>query len=576
MPDTSTTNSLTSASVNVLANDYFYTAGTNTVSLIAGSVSSGSALVSGNNIIYTPLVSFTGKATLQYKVLNNTTGLTDTALVTVLVSFSAPAAYDDSVTINSGGNASVNVATNDTDPYGTGINAIVINGPKYGSYSQSGNTISYNAPFNFIGRDTITYRLINAAAGSCNETNVADTAFLIIKVLNRQPVAVPDSANTNPCQAIVIDVLKNDSDPENGSITIASISSVSPLAAGTATVSSNLIYFNSNPSYAGSSATITYTINDDANPQATSSAATVTINMNNIVNLPPNAKNDTISGLYNSDTFISVLDNDSDPENDPITVSLPVNLLQPSHGTVSVLGNGIIVYTPNTSFSGTDSFGYKISDTHFGPSGASCTSVSQSATAKAYVVIVNSIIVLAQNHIFLSGSQQEKQNLLTWSVKEDDIPATYILERSTDGRLFGILSTVYQTNNISSIRKYEYIDRQPFPATFYRIKMIRGNQPVVYSNTLMLRSAITGNNPQIYPVPFMNEFSINILTDSENKIKVTLYNSQGAVIRQKSFNASPGNNILIFDQLHQLPYGVYNVVVQDGQLTYKQKIMKSN
>ena len=51
--------------------------------------------------------------------------------------------------------------------------------------------------------------------------------------------------------------------------------------------------------------------------------------------------------------------NDSDPNNDPVTAVLDV---PPDHGTLSLNSNGSFSYTPDTGFTGTDSFTYEAND----------------------------------------------------------------------------------------------------------------------------------------------------------------------------------------------------------------------
>lgn len=57
-------------------------------------------------------------------------------------------------------------------------------------------------------------------------------------------------------------------------------------------------------------------------------------------------------------TVIAVLDNDKDPDNDPIKI---LRTTQPAHGIVAVSGNAVI-YTPEPKFTGTDVFEYEITD----------------------------------------------------------------------------------------------------------------------------------------------------------------------------------------------------------------------
>lgn len=77
--------------------------------------------------------------------------------------------------------------------------------------------------------------------------------------------------------------------------------------------------------------------------------------------LPPIANDDSASVDENGSVNISVLDNDSDPNDNlaPSTLSLQT---APSNGTVTLNPDGTFTYTPNAGFSGTDSFTYEICD----------------------------------------------------------------------------------------------------------------------------------------------------------------------------------------------------------------------
>lgn len=80
-------------------------------------------------------------------------------------------------------------------------------------------------------------------------------------------------------------------------------------------------------------------------------------------NLPPYARNDTFSTAINKAitiTFPQLLANDTDPDNDPLTV---VSVQGPLHGTVEIV-NGQVVFTPDNNFTGTGSFSYTIIDGH--------------------------------------------------------------------------------------------------------------------------------------------------------------------------------------------------------------------
>ncbi|MEO1264605.1 MAG: cadherin-like domain-containing protein, partial [Pseudomonadota bacterium] len=64
------------------------------------------------------------------------------------------------------------------------------------------------------------------------------------------------------------------------------------------------------------------------------------------------------------------LANDSDPDGDPLTVTVPV---QPPNGTVTVNPDGSVVYTPNDGFTGTETITYVVDDGNGGTATAEIT-----------------------------------------------------------------------------------------------------------------------------------------------------------------------------------------------------------
>jgi VCBS repeat-containing protein len=98
----------------------------------------------------------------------------------------------------------------------------------------------------------------------------------------------------------------------------------------------------------------TYELTDDNG----SSTATVTI----ILNGAPAANDDEYQTNVNTPLTVSapgVLSNDSDPDDDVLTVTAHGD---PSHGAVTVDADGSFVYTPDQGYRGLDSFTYTVSD----------------------------------------------------------------------------------------------------------------------------------------------------------------------------------------------------------------------
>ena len=138
----------------------------------------------------------------------------------------------------------------------------------------------------------------------------------------------------------------------------------------------------------------TYTITDTGVPIQTSAPATVTITIIAVPNNPPVAGND-VADPTNMDEVLyqSVLDNDSDPDDNALTN--PVITINPLHGTAIVLANGLVQYTPNPGFYGNDTLTYQVCDILLNP--ANCVGASSlcaTATLAISIVAPNSVLAI--------------------------------------------------------------------------------------------------------------------------------------------------------------------------------------
>ncbi len=94
-------------------------------------------------------------------------------------------------------------------------------------------------------------------------------------------------------------------------------------------------------------------------------------------NQPPTAVTDTATTPSGTAVDVSVLANDSDPENDPLTVTA---VTPPLHGTAAIAPAGKVTYMPAAGYIGADQFTYTVSD---GRGGAATATVIMTVTQAA-------------------------------------------------------------------------------------------------------------------------------------------------------------------------------------------------
>ncbi len=275
----------------------------------------------------------------------------ETFTITVTPVNDAPVAADDRYSVNEGGNLSVGLITgvnsNDSDIDSSFFSALVTM-PHHGLLVLNPDgSFSYQHNGSEVLIDSFTY-LINDGT---LESNIATVTITVVSV-NDAPIAVDDSLTIKEDNKDnIISVLNNDTDIDGDILTITSAVS----ASGSVVINSDgTISYTPDPDFYGVD-TITYLI-DDGNGGASTAIVTVTIIA---VNDPPVALDDRAELLEDSiDNIVNVLNNDSDPDSDPLTVT-GVSALT---GNVSINDDGTLSYTPETNFNGVDTITYTITD----------------------------------------------------------------------------------------------------------------------------------------------------------------------------------------------------------------------
>lgn len=216
------------------------------------------------------------------------------------------------------------------------------------------------------GHDIITALAVQSngkilAAGRADGMPTTDWALLRYNssLPNSAPTAVNDNYATEEENTLNVStaagVLANDTDPENDSLIAVLDTDVSY-----GTLSLNLdgsFTYSPDPNFCGEDA-FTYHA-DDAVNNSNSASVTITVAP---VNDAPVGVNDAYSTGEDQPLSVGspgVLSNDTDIEADPLT-AVPVS--GPSHGSVTLNGNGSFDYSPNPNYNGADSFTYRASD----------------------------------------------------------------------------------------------------------------------------------------------------------------------------------------------------------------------
>ncbi len=362
-----TTTALANGATSVTDNDTDAEGNTLTVSLVSD-VSYGTLILNSDGTFsYTHDGTANYTDSFTYKV-NDGEDDSNTATVNIKINTvnSAPVAVNDNIIVNAGGtttvlaNGNTSVTDNDTDAEGNKLTVSLVSDASHGTLIlNSDGTFSYTHDGTANYTDSFTYKVNDGEKNS----NVA-TVYITVNAVNTAPVAINDSIVVecgNTVSELInssISILDNDTDAEGNTLTASLISDVSY---GTLTLNSDGTFSYTHDGSANYSDSFTYKAYDGSDE---SNIASVYITIN-ATNTPPVAINDSIVVEYGktitelSNGATSVLDNDTDIEDDYLTVDLVKDV---SYGTLALYSDGTFSYEHNGTENYRDSFTYKVKD----------------------------------------------------------------------------------------------------------------------------------------------------------------------------------------------------------------------
>ena len=245
------------------------------------------------------------------------------------------------------------VLSNDSDPDGDPLSAILVSGPAHGQLALNANgTLTYTPDANYFGPDSFIYKANDGALDS----NVA-TVNLTVTSVNDPPVGANDTATTAEDTPVLIDVLANDTDPEGNTLSIGALTQPQ---FGTVSVQNGRVLYTPPANWSGTT-TFTYRPTDVVGAGPNGNVTTVTVTVTPTPDAPVAGANNytTDQGVTLTVTAPGVLGNDTDPDGDALTASV---VSGPANGVLTLNADGSFSYAPDPAFFGTDSFTYAAND----------------------------------------------------------------------------------------------------------------------------------------------------------------------------------------------------------------------
>lgn len=327
-----------------------------------GSAEGGSVSSNGSQAVYQSGQDYNGPDEFFYSVTDGHGGISRGSVsITVTPVNDDPTPQLDDLTITSGAEFAFTgdmLLANDTDVDGDTMTVTSITevapGASPGTMTATATGWSF-LPDPTGGLSAWSYSVEDGNGGSA-------VSVVRFWVNNSAPVASDDTATLDEDTPTAIAVTLNDTDADFDTLTISGFSS--PSQGTLEWMPGEMLLYTPDLDSNGTDS-FTYTVTDS---KGTESTATANLTINPI-NDAPRVFHESADTLEDTPVDVAVLANDYDPENDPMTVSIPTNAA--FEATITLLPGGVIRFVPfpNSALGLDSSIQYIVTDSH----GASST-----------------------------------------------------------------------------------------------------------------------------------------------------------------------------------------------------------
>jgi hypothetical protein len=189
----------------------------------------------------------------------------------------------------------------------------------------------------------------------------------------------------------------------------------------------------------------------------------------------------------------------------------------------------------------------------------------------------SSILPLSQ--LSLTASLNGTAAIANWVTVNEINTAKFIVERSTDNRVFAPVGEKTAAGTYAGTSHYSLADdvsaMTPGSVVYYRIKAVDIDGKYSYSNIAAVRFGIV-KGVKAWPNPFTEKIVIAITCDKVTTVQVKITDNAGRVVLMNSYAAVRGSNQFNLGALQQLAKGVYNIEISDreGNSRMTEKLIK--
>lgn len=164
-----------------------------------------------------------------------------------------------------------------------------------------------------------------------------------------------------------------------------------------------------------------------------------------------------------------------------------------------------------------------------------------------------------------NASEEGLSTKLVWNTADENGVASYVIEKSTDGKNFNAIGTVKAAN----LKAYSFTDAQSSDNSYYRLKMVDVNGTYKYSYIVSVKAKLIASI-SLTPNPVKSSLMIQHPKAGTNS-HIQILGAAGQLIRDIRLSA---NAVISNVDMSGLTNGLYHVVYKNGSDIFSKTVLK--
>jgi hypothetical protein len=193
----------------------------------------------------------------------------------------------------------------------------------------------------------------------------------------------------------------------------------------------------------------------------------------------------------------------------------------------------------------------------------------------ASVSITVNPIVTPVRFINVAAKEGSRGNIINWTVAEEANVRHYEVERSLDGRNFGVMGSVAYKQPSTYTNQYSFTDATNNTGKiFYRIRQIDHDGHYTLSSIVTI-TAGGGQLLQVWPNPANDQFNVNVNAANAQVTALMLFDVNGRLLLSKTISLTSGNNAVTVKDINHITPGTYILkVFVDGENRFNKVVIR--